>query len=65
MMDDVFKNTKIYNAVSVIAMLVSAWIGAVAVNMFILPGNMISGGFTGLAILLTKHRKNSPSSKQM
>jgi uncharacterized membrane-anchored protein YitT (DUF2179 family) len=52
MMDDVFKNTKVYNAVSVIAMLISAWIGAVAVNMFILPGNMISGGFTGLAILL-------------
>lgn len=51
-MDYITKNTKIYNIVSVIAMIVSAWIGAVAVNMFILPGNMISGGFTGLAILL-------------
>ncbi len=51
-MDYITKNTKVYNIVSVAAMIVSAWIGAVAVNMFILPGNMISGGFTGLAILL-------------
>lgn len=52
MMDKLSKNLKVYNVISVIAMLVSAGISAVAVNMFILPGNMISGGFTGLAILL-------------
>lgn len=51
-MDFLIKNNKVYNVISVLAMLLSAFLGAVAVNMFILPGNMISGGFTGLAILL-------------
>lgn len=52
MMDYITKNNTVYNIVSVAAMLVSAFLSAVAVNMFILPANMISGGFTGLSILL-------------
>jgi uncharacterized membrane-anchored protein YitT (DUF2179 family) len=52
MIDSLMKNRKIYNAVSVIVIILSALAESIAVKVFIVPGNMISGGFTGLAILL-------------
>lgn len=42
------------NCLSIVLICFAAFIEAIAVNLFTVPGNFISGGFTGLSILLNE-----------
>lgn len=52
------KNTK--NMITLIACIVSAFIQAFSIQVFMEPSNLLSGGLTGVALLLNSLTKNLP-----
>lgn len=54
MIKNLRKNSKIRILITLISVIIAAFMQAYVINVFIMPANLLSGGFTGVAILIEK-----------